>query len=267
MTYKALAIDLDGTLLIGETLSPANKKAVADADRAGFKIIIATARWRQMAERIAAEIGITAPIIACSGAQVYIPAQQCDIFDHRLPADFVLELYELCDSHRCIVTVTTDVDTLLKLEGEPDPAQVPAEMKWISKLTGTESSLPRIATIQGSALIKVIKTELRDRYAKTVNIYDSVGPTGKLILTITAKAANKGSALLAACEHTGINPEEVIAFGDAENDISMFEIAGGSVAMGQADERIKSAATSVTSANTEDGVARAIETLLATGVL
>lgn len=47
----------------------------------------------------------------------------------------------------------------------------------------------------------------------------------------------------------------------------MFEIAGGSVAMGQADERIKSAATSVTSANTEDGVARAIETLLATGVL
>lgn len=59
----------------------------------------------------------------------------------------------------------------------------------------------------------------------------------------------------------------MIAFGNTENDISMFEIAGGSVAMGQADERIKSAATSVTSANTEDGVARTIETLLATGVL
>lgn len=56
MTYKALAIDLDGTLLIGERLPPANKKTVADADRAGFEIIIATARWRQMAERIATEI-------------------------------------------------------------------------------------------------------------------------------------------------------------------------------------------------------------------
>ncbi len=36
MTYKALAIDLDGTLLIGEDLPLANKKAVADANQAGF---------------------------------------------------------------------------------------------------------------------------------------------------------------------------------------------------------------------------------------
>ncbi len=49
-TYKALAIDLDGTLLIGEDLPPAHKRAVADANRAGFEIIIATARWRQMFE-------------------------------------------------------------------------------------------------------------------------------------------------------------------------------------------------------------------------
>lgn len=265
--YKALAIDLDGTLLIGEDLPPAHKKAVADANRAGFEIIIATARWRQMAERIAAEIGITAPVIACSGAQVYIPAEQRDIFDHRLPTDFVRELYALCDSQRCIVTVTTDVDTFLKLDGEPDPSQMPEEMKWIPRLSGTENSLPRIATIQGSAVIGIIKSEFKDRYADSVNIYDSVGPTGKLILTMTAKAANKGQALLAACKHTGIDPAEVIAFGDAENDISMFEVAGASVAMGQADERIKSAATRVTTANTEDGVARVIETLLETGDL
>lgn len=266
-TYKALAIDLDGTLLIGEDLPPAHKRAVADANRAGFKIIIATARWRQMAQRIAAEIGISAPVIACSGAQVYIPAEQRDIFDHRLPADFVSEVYAICDSQRCIVTVTTDEDTFLKLDGEPDPSQMPEEMKWIPKLTGTENSLPRIATIQGSAVIGTIKSELKDRYADTVNIYDSIGPTGKLILTMTAKAANKGHALLAACEHIGINPAEVIAFGDAENDISMFEVAGASVAMGQADERIKSAATRVTTANTEDGVALVIDKLLATGDL
>jgi HAD superfamily hydrolase (TIGR01484 family) len=144
---------------------------------------------------------------------------------------------------------------------------MPEEMKWIPKLTGTENSLPRIATIQGSAVISTIKSELKDRYADSVNIYDSIGPTGKLILTMTAKAANKGHALLAACEHIGINPAEVIAFGDAENDISMFEVAGASVAMGQADERIKSAATRVTTANTEDGVALVIDNLLATGDL
>ena len=47
MSYKALAIDLDGTLLVGESLSERNRNAVKLASDAGFKVIIATARWRQ----------------------------------------------------------------------------------------------------------------------------------------------------------------------------------------------------------------------------
>ncbi|MCZ6502611.1 MAG: HAD family hydrolase [Gammaproteobacteria bacterium] len=267
MTYKALAIDLDGTLLIGEDLPTAHKEAVAAASTAGFQIIIATARWRQMAQGIAAEIGISTPIIACSGAQVYVPAEQKDIFDHRLPLDFVKELYAICDANRCITTVTTDVDTFLKLEGEPDLSLLPAEMKWVSQLTGTENNLPRIATVQGSSVVELIRSELKSRYEATVNIYDSIGPSGKIILTMTAKAANKGQALLTTCHYLDIDPVDVVAFGDAENDISMFEIAGASVAMGQADERVKSAASMVTSANTEDGVALVIDSLLSTGDL
>lgn len=265
MTYKALAIDLDGTLLIGEDLPGAHKVAVRNAHNAGFQIIIATARWRQMAERIATEIGISAPIIACSGAQVYIPSEQRDIFDHRLPLDFVRQLYDICDNHRCIATATTDAETLLRLEGEPDADQFPAEMRWVQRLSDNLEHLPRIATVQGSAVIEMVKTNLKTAFADEVNIYDSIGPTGKIVLTVTAKAANKGHALLAVCEHQGIDPRDVIAFGDAENDISMFEVAGASVAMGQADERIKAAATIVTTANTEDGVARIIDRLLATG--
>ncbi len=267
MTYKALAIDLDNTLLIGEDLPAAHKEAVAAASKAGFQIIIATARWRQMAQGVADEIGISAPIIACSGAQVYVPAEGKDIFDHRLPLDFVKELYAIIDANRCIATVTGDVDTMLKLDGEPDPSSMPAEMRWVPKLTGTENNLPRIATVQGSAVVELIRSELKEKYAETVNIYDSIGPVGKIILTMTAKAANKGQALLTTCHHLDIDPVDVVAFGDAENDISMFEVAGASVAMGQADERVKSAASKVTSANTEDGVARVIDSLLSTGTL
>jgi hypothetical protein len=59
----------------------------------------------------------------------------------------------------------------------------------------------------------------------------------------------------------------VVAFGDSENDLEMFKVAGASVAMGQADERVKAAATKVTSRHDEDGVARAIDELLATGTV
>ncbi len=262
MTYKALAIDLDGTLLIGEDLPAAHKHAVAAAHHAGYQIIIATARWRQMAERIADEIGISVPVIACSGAQVYIPAEQQDIFDHRLPIDFVNELYAICDAERCIATITTSNETLIKLDGEPDASLLSPEMRWVPRLTGSEQDLPRIAAIQGTAVNRQIKAELKDKFRDAVNIYDSIGPTGKIVITITARAANKGQALLAACAHTGIAPDEVVAFGDAENDISMFELAGASVAMGQAEDNIKAAATYVTTANTDAGVAQAIDALL-----
>ena len=116
-------------------------------------------------------------------------------------------------------------------------------------------------------MVALIKSELRGKYAESVNIYDSIGPTGKIIITMTAKAANKGHALAKTCEYLDLDPSTVIAFGDAENDISMFDVAGASVAMGQADEQVKSAASKVTSANTEDGVARIIDSLLSTGKL
>ena len=63
-------------------------------------------------------------------------------------------------------------------------------------------------------------------YNNSVNIFDSIGPTGKIIITITSKAATKGAALQAACSHLDLKPEEVVAFGDAENDLAMFSVAG-----------------------------------------
>lgn len=266
MTYKALAIDLDGTLLVGEDLPEAHRRAVAAAHGAGLEIIIATARWRQMAERIGAQIGIEKPVIACSGAQVHVPGVG-DIFDHRLPADFVAELYALCNAERCIATATLDEVVLLKLDGEPDMSRLPEEMQWVPRLDVSAHARPRIATIQGSGINEVVRRELKPRYAGTVNIYDSIGPSGKIIVTMTARAANKGEALVASCRHLGIRTEEVVAFGDSENDIEMFRVAGASVAMGQADDAVKSAATLVTGAHTEHGVATVIDRLLATGQL
>jgi len=265
MDYKALAIDLDGTLLVGEDLSSENRDAVRLAHDAGFEIIIATARWRQMAEGIAKQLGIEKPIIACSGAQVYLPQNQEDIFDHRLPDAFISELYALCNTNRCIATVTIDTDVILKLDGQPDMNLLPSEMIWVPQLDVMTHRAVRIAAIQGSGVVKEIKDNLGPKFKNEVNIYDSIGPNGKLVITITAKAANKGKALLACCQHLNIDPMAVVSFGDAENDIEMFKVSGASVAMGQAADFIKAAATTTSSDNTDNGVAKAIHRILNTG--
>jgi Cof subfamily protein (haloacid dehalogenase superfamily) len=267
MTFKALAIDLDGTLLVGEDLPEDNITALRAARDAGLQIIIATARWIQMAQRVAARIGLQGPAIACSGAQVYIPDLGRDIFDERLPEDFVEDLYALCDAQRCIATITMEDRVLVKLEGVPQGEETPAEMHFVPQLRGADASRPRVANIQGSAVYRRIQAELKPRYQDRVNFFDSISPSGKTIMTLTAARATKGEALKHACAWLGIEPREVITFGDAENDIEMFRIAGASVAMGQADERTKAAATVVTARNDEAGVARAVERLLRTGKL
>jgi len=265
MRFKALAIDLDGTMLVGEKIPPDNVVAVRAARDAGLRVIIATARWHQMALRVGAELGIADPVIACSGAQVHLPSESRDIFDERLPADFVAALYELCDTERCVATVTVGDGVLLKLDGEPDRAAMMPEMRWVRRLTGAAPTLPRVAAIQGTKANARIRAELEPKFSSRVHFFDSIGPSGKIILTITAATASKGAALQAACRHLELQPRDVVAFGDAENDIEMFRVAGASVAMGQADDEVKAHATAVTARNDEAGVARAIERLLATG--
>ncbi len=87
------------------------------------------------------------------------------------------------------------------------------------------------------------------------------------MLTLTAAGADKGAALSVACADMGLDTSQVVAFGDAEADVEMFRVAGASVAMGQATDHVKSMATAVTASNDEDGVALAVERLLATGSL
>jgi len=267
MTFKALAIDLDGTLLVGEDLPHDNIVALRAARDAGLQIIIATARWIQMAQRVEAQIGLHGPAIACSGAQVFIPDLGRDIFDERLPEDFVEELYRLCNEERCIATITIEGRVVVKLEGEPRAGSMPPEMGWIPVLTTTDAPNPRVANIQGTGVYQRTRSELQPRFKDRVNFFDSISPSGKTIMTLTAAKASKGEALKHACAYLGIKPSEVVTFGDAENDIEMFRISGASVAMGQADERTKAAATVVTARNDEAGVARAVERLLTTGRL
>ena len=140
-------------------------------------------------------------------------------------------------------------------------------MTWVPKLSGADPSLPRVAAIQGSAINRLIKEELAPRFADTVHIHDSIGPNGKIIVMINSANADKGSALAAACDHLGIVPADVAAFGDAENDIPMFRLAGRSFAMGQADEVTRAHATDSTRANTEDGVASGIRRLISDGAI
>jgi hypothetical protein len=70
---------------------------------------------------------------------------------------------------------------------------------------------------------------------------------------------SKGTAARALCERLDVPPTATAAFGDADNDLEMLELAGTAVAMENATSRVKEVATVIAPPNTEDGVAAILE--------
>ncbi|HHX55014.1 MAG TPA: HAD-IIB family hydrolase, partial [Clostridiales bacterium] len=80
-----------------------------------------------------------------------------------------------------------------------------------------------------------------------------------IFLEFLDKGVNKGVGLSLIAQHLGIRQEEIIAVGDAGNDIAMIKYAGLGVAMGNATDDVKEIADYITLTNEEDGVAHLIE--------
>lgn len=81
-------------------------------------------------------------------------------------------------------------------------------------------------------------------------------------LEVMNAAASKGAALEILAAELGIDAEEVIVFGDEQNDIPMFKFAGHAIAMGNGSELAKNYATFVTDTNDNAGIAKALERFL-----
>lgn len=92
---------------------------------------------------------------------------------------------------------------------------------------------------------------------RTLGVASSIGGN----VEVTAAGVDKGAALTALARSMGIGREEILAFGDNENDLGMFAAAGTSVAMGNAAPRVRQAAGFVTGTNDEMGVAVYLENM------
>jgi hydroxymethylpyrimidine pyrophosphatase-like HAD family hydrolase len=144
----------------------------------------------------------------------------------------------------------------------PPPPQLGDELTKVDALVGEAAASPRMVMIYGPDTNARILTELAPRWNEEVRFLDSIIRGGASVLTMTGHGADKGDALRIACADLGIDVADVLAFGDSEADIELFRVAGESVAMGQASDAVKTAATRVTASNDDDGVALVIEDLL-----
>ena len=104
-----------------------------------------------------------------------------------------------------------------------------------------------------SEVFEALKKALNDEY--------EIVRTSPRWVEISPKGISKGNALTALMSANHIEKDEVLVFGDGENDCSMFASAGTAIAMGNAMDIVKQAANGVTLDNNHNGIAYAIENL------
>ena len=124
-----------------------------------------------------------------------------------------------------------------------------------------QGGMVKMLAIATPEVIDRLQAKLREAFPAGVNFMKSKAH----YLEIVAEGVDKGSAINVLAEKLGIPTDEIMAFGDGQNDAAMLEAAGLGVAMENAVAECKAVAKLIAPRNTEDGVAQVIERFLAEG--
>ena len=258
---RFLLSDMDGTLLLPDhTLSQRTIEAVRALREAGVLFSLATGRPPKAMLQTIEALGVDLPTAAFNGGTIVHPDGSL-LVAHYLPGTAALTTLALfADQPGIEVWVFSGGDWLLK---DPHGPMVPREQHGLGYppvvVESFEPYLTRIDKIVATSNNHELLVELEARLLPMVEGQAQVSRSQPVFLDVTAMQANKGAALATLAEFLGIALEQTAAMGDGGNDPAMFQRAGLSIAMGQAEEAVRCQADVVTGANTEDGAAQAIE--------
>ncbi|KAB0494202.1 HAD family hydrolase [Pseudomonas vancouverensis] len=258
---RFLLSDMDGTLLLPDhSLSQRTIDAVRALREAGILFSLATGRPpKAMLQQIEA-LGVDVPTAAFNGGTIVNPDGSL-LIAHYLPATAALTALSLfADLPDVEVWVFSGGDWLVKDAHGP---MVPREQHGLGYppvvVDSYEPYLERIDKIVATSENTELLVELEARLLPKVEGQAQVSRSQPVYLDVTAMQANKGDALKTLAAYLGVGLTQTAAIGDGGNDPAMFQVAGLSIAMGQAEEAVRRQADVVTAANSEDGVAQAIE--------
>jgi len=275
---KGLAIDLDGTTLLpGGVLGKRTRNVLRKLIDRGMQIIISTGRAIEAAEKYRSAIGAEGPMVFFNGAEVADVPSGKILHTNGINmnvVDFGTDIARDLNVHyQVYLPAGISPDT-----GKEDPNQMwealciekfGAEAEYYQQHTGiipVIKDLKKVAALPLKNVIKgmfiadpslhdEIRKRMTERFGDSINIMRSF-PT---FLEIINAGVSKGEGLRIAMEHRGLKPEEVIAFGDEENDVPMFSIAGYACVPSNAREIIREAADFIYGPNTEEGLAEYLE--------
>ncbi|MFD9702638.1 HAD family hydrolase [Lentzea sp. NPDC059081] len=252
---RLIATDLDGTLLQpGGVLSDRTR---ATLDAVGADVVVVTAR----PPRFVQDLALTGTAICSNGAMIYDLTAKEVTHARTLPLDVVRKVCEALAE--VIPNVGMAVETGVEVLCEPafrgfGPGNPHRTLELLDHVLDEAHQVVQMLAWAPDAEADHMMEVASEAVGQHVTVTHSGGMG---LLEISPPGISKAVTLESLCQARGIAKEEVIAFGDMPNDLSVLGWAGTAYAMGNAHPLVKQACSNHAPPNTEDGVAQVLERL------
>lgn len=262
--YKLIALDMDGTLLTTDKkVSERTEAAIKAAEAKGVKIVLASGRPLIGINRYLEELELFKGedyVLSFNGGLVQNTKTEEIVSKVSLKGSDLKYIYEISRKLNINIHAFSAKDGLITpknskyTEYEAEINGIDINIKDFNKIEDEEDII-KVMMIDPQEIldpaIEKLPSEIYEKY--------SVFKSAPFFLEFTHKEVDKGLGLKKLGEYLGIKQEEIIACGDAGNDLSMIKYAGLGVAMDNAVSEVKEAADFITASNDEDGIAKVIE--------
>lgn len=259
MNQHLIAIDLDGTTLNNRSqLSQTTIKTLQQASHEGHIVSIVTGRPYRISANFYDQLSLKSPMVNFNGALAHIPHQQWKS-EYQLNIDREIALDLLAQGPKLGIKTITAENKLHMWANQQStvmPDFLPAKITKDEILNSINlTSNPTALTLQYDALKEqTLIKQINEKYGSLVDVRVWGGPYN--ILEVVSKGIQKARGVAYLAKQYNISQQNIIAFGDEDNDEEMLSYAGRGVAMQNAISSIKKIADDVTRDDNEhDGLA------------
>lgn len=261
---QLIVVDVDHTLLDNKSkLSKRNEQALKTAIERGVKVMLATGKNFDSCKPFVQQLGLDTPGIYTQGLTIYnadgtLRHQQTldpniarRVITYAEERGFAVVAYA---GGRLITRTLSPY--VLELHTRWKETKPEAVGPLQNQLYNTPFNKLVLVSPGDPSKIKALRWQLNTQLNGSARLMSGGVPH---MLEVLPPGASKGTALRAILKEMVIDPANVLAIGDGENDVEMIQLAGVGVAVANAEQTLKDAADHITLSNEENGVAEAVE--------
>lgn len=271
--FSSAAFDLDGTLLNAHSeLTPRTKAALDALHRARVAVIVASGRPFSTIPKEILALPAVRYVATGNGVRIYDKVLGRDVYQCTLAPALLEDILHVVQYYPVGYEFFIQGKAFANRAYLADPAAFGADAAGNAYLTRTRAPFDDVyqfvrahrGNIDSMGLSFADLSLKQQLWQRLEREFEGIYVTSSVprLLEVADQRAGKGQAVAVILEHLNLDPSGLVAFGDADNDLGMLQLAGCGVAMANGEDHLKETADRIAPHHDDDGVAKILEALL-----